>query len=247
MTDFSPWHRDPNRPPAHPMRVWIWLGFLLAVTVAIWALFRLFPEVSLSDWDTAWVLRLGAALALTASALVFGRRVSLGEAARYGSIWVAIAGVLMLGYSFRDVLQAARDRVARELFPSEPVADGSGTVVLTENEDGAYYATGEVNGVRVRFAIDTGANDIVLAPDDARRAGIDPAFLTYDREIGTANGVGHAAEVTLDSLTLGPVQLYGLRVSVDKTPMATSLLGMAFLRRMHSFEFRDHRLYLRWR
>ena len=247
MTDSNPWHRSPNpTPPPHPARVWVWLGLLIAITVAVWALFQLFPEVSLSDMDKANLIPLVGILALLSSAVLFGRRTSLGEAARNITIWIAIAGILMLGYAFRVELGEARDRIARELFPSEPVADGSGTVALNESDDGGYYAIGEVNGARVRFAIDTGASDVVLAPDDARRAGIDPGVLTYNHATGTANGTGLTADTTLDSLTLGPMAFYNLRVSVNQRPMATSLLGMAFLRRMRSFEFRDHRLYLRW-
>jgi aspartyl protease family protein len=246
MTDHNPWHRSPT-PPPHPARVWLWLGLLIACSVCVWALFHLFPEVSLSDMDTAQLIRLVGILALVSSGVLFGRRTSWGEAARNVAIWVAVAAVLMLGYSFRDVLGEARDRVARELLPAEPVADGAGTVALSESEDGGYYATGEVNGARVRFAIDTGASDIVLAPDDARRAGIDPTTLTYNHATGTANGTGMTADATLDSLALGPIVLDDVRVSVNQRPMATSLLGMAFLQRMKSFEFRGHRLYLRWR
>jgi aspartyl protease family protein len=247
MTYTNPWSRDPNPPPPHPARVWIWFGFLLACTVGIWALFHLFPEVSLSDMDTGWLLRLVAVLAFASSAILFGRRTTFGDAARNIAIWIAIAGVLMLGYSFRGELETARDRIAQELMPSEPVVDGSGTVVLSENEDSAYYVTAEVNGTRVRFAIDTGSSDIVLSPADARRVGIDPSALNYDRYTSTPNGTGHAATVTLDSLALGPIQLSEQSASVNQAAMDTSLLGMTFLHQMKSFEFRDHHLYLHWR
>jgi hypothetical protein len=100
----APWNRTPNPPPPHPARVWVWLGFLIACIVGIWALFHLFPEVSLSDWDTAWLFRLVAVLALVSSGILFGRRMPLGEALRNIAIWVAIAGVLMLGYSLRGAL-----------------------------------------------------------------------------------------------------------------------------------------------
>jgi predicted aspartyl protease len=35
-------------------------------------------------------------------------------------------------------------------------------------------------------------------------------------------------------------------VSINQAPMQTSLLGAAFLRRLKSFGFGDHRLILRW-
>jgi aspartyl protease family protein len=243
MTD--PWHRDPT--PPHPARVYVWFGLLIAIGVGVWALFHLFPEVSLSDVDTAWLIRLVGILAVSASAIMSAPRMGFGQVARNIAIWVAIAAVAVIGYSFRDVLAPVGDRVAGEFLPSEPRAQGADTVVLNETAAGDYRATGEVNGVRVRFAVDTGASDIVLSPDDARRAGIDISGLTYDRETLTANGLGHTADITVGSLTLGPIQLANLRVSVNQAPMESSLLGMAFLRRMKSFEVRDHRLYLKWR
>src|ERR1700753_1335403 len=93
----TPWNRDPNPPPPHPARVWIWLGFLIAITVGVWALFHLFPQVSLSDMDIGWLIRLVAVLALASSALLFGRRTSLGEAARTIAVRGALGGVAALG------------------------------------------------------------------------------------------------------------------------------------------------------
>ena len=248
MPNDDPWarERDP-RPPPHPARVYVWLGFLIACGVGIWALFHLFPEVSLSDMDTAWMVRLVGVLALGSSAILLGRQFRAREIVRNIAIWLAIGAVLAIGYSFRDVLTAVRDRVGAEFLPTEPVAADAHTVVLTETEGGDYLATAQVNGIRVRFAIDTGASDIVLSPQDARRIGIDTATLSYIHDTGTANGVGHTADVTVASLTLGPIRFENLRVSVNQAPMDTSLLGMAFLRRMQSFEFKDHKLYLHWR
>ena len=101
--------------------------------------------------------------------------------------------------------------------------------------------------MRVRFAVDTGASDIVLSPADARRAGIDVDALTFDKETTTANGLGHGASVVLASLTLGPIHLTNVRATVNQAGLDRSLLGMAFLRRMKSVSFADHTLTLRWR
>ncbi len=248
MPHDDPWARarDP-RPKPHPLRVFAWLGFLIACSIGIWALFHLFPEVALSDMDTAWLVRLVGVLALVSSAILFGRRFRAREVVRNIAIWLGVGAVLLLGYSYRDVLTAMRDRVSAEFLPTEPIAADARTVVLTETEAGDYRATGEVNGIRVRFAIDTSASDIVLSPEDARRIGIDTTALNYIHDTGTANGVGHTADATVASLTLGPIRFENLRVSVNQAPMDTSLLGMAFLRKMQSFEFRGHKLYLRWR
>ena len=248
MPHDDPWRREAQpRQPVHPARVYIWLGFLIACSVGIWALFHLFPEVSLSEMDTAWVVRLVAILALGSSAILFGRQFRARDVARNIAIWLAVGAVLAIVYSCRDVFAPLGARMEGEFLPAEPRALDDRTVVLTETDAGDYRATGEVNGIRVRFAIDTGASDIVLSPQDARRIGIDTSALSYTHETGTANGAGHAADVTVASLALGPIRFENLRVFVNQAPMDSSLLGMAFLRRMQSFESREHKLYLRWR
>jgi len=247
MTNDNPWRRQPNPPPPHPARVYVWLGFLIACGIGIWALFHLFPEVSLSDMDTAWMVRLVGILALGSSAILLGRQFRAREIVRNIAIWLAIGAVLAIGYSYRDLFAPLGARVEGELLPAEPRALDARTVVLTETAGGDYLATGEVNGVRVRFAIDTGASDIVLSPQDAQRIGIDTNALSYIHETGTANGTGHTADATVASLAVGPIRFENLPVSVNQAPMDTSLLGMAFLRRMQSFEFKDHKLYLHWR
>ncbi len=242
--EHDPWLPDDASPPPHPARVYVWFGLLIAIAVGVWALFKLFPEVNLSEMDTAWMLRLTAILALAMSSLVFARQFKLRESLRHIAIWIAIGGVLLLGYSFRDAFDGVGARLRGELLPAEPLAAGAGTVVLTETENGDYQGTGAVNGVRVRFAVDTGASDIVLSREDAQRAGIDTAALRYTREVGTANGIGHGAETTVASLTLGSIAFADVAVTVNDAPLGTSLLGMAFLRRLKSFEFKGHKLYL---
>lgn len=248
MTDRNPWQRDTfPPPPPNRFRAYIWLAWIIAVGVGVWALFRLFPEVSLSSPQEARVFYLAALAVLFGSSIVFGRRFSWSEAARNVAIWSGIAAVLIAFYLYRDDLGDFGARVRSGFLPTEPVVAGADTVVLTETPQEDYSATGEVDGVRVRFIVDTGASDIVLSPDDARRAGIDTTALAYDRETGTANGIGHGAPFTLASLTLGPIHLTNVPVLIDQAPMDGSLLGLSFLRRLKSFEFKDHRLVMRWR
>ncbi len=86
--------------------------------------------------------------------------------------------------------------------------------------------SGAVNVTPVRFTVDTGASDIVLSPADAERAGIDVAGWTTAAK--PARRIRHRAAratVTLASLTLGPIRLEHIDVSVNQAPMAGSLLG----------------------
>jgi aspartyl protease family protein len=242
MSTPNPWQRTP--PPRPPIaRVYVWLGVLVALLALVLALFHFFPEVTPSDTDSAWAVQAVGIVALLSSSLIFSRRIGWSQALRNIAIWLAVAGVLAIGFTFRDTF----DDVAAAFLPAEPHDAGNGTVTLSETDSGDYQATGEVNGVRVRFAVDTGASDIVLSPADARRAGIAVDALTYDKETTTANGLGHGASVVLASLTLGPIHLTNVPASVNQAGLDRSLLGMAFLRRMTSVIFAGHTLTLRWR
>src|SRR5206468_129815 len=79
---------------------------------------------------------------------------------------------------------------------------------------------GKVNGQRVRFIVDTGATDVVLSPDDARRLGLDVGKLAYIHGAETANGVGYGAEYVADSLEVGPIAMTGVKMTVNQAPMS---------------------------
>jgi aspartyl protease family protein len=118
-------------------------------------------------------------------------------------------------------------------------------LALSESADGHFYVMGEANGTRIRFLIDTGASDIVLSPSDAARLGIDVTALDFSRAYQTANGLGQGASYRLDNLAIGPIALMDVPVSINRSEMSSSLLGMSFLKQMASFEIRDRHLYLR--
>ena len=109
------------------------------------------------------------------------------------ALWVAIAAVLVLGYSYRTELSGMLTRVETEFLPGSAVATAPHEMTLTESDDGNYYVYGEVNGTQVKFLIDTGASDIVLSPEDARRIGIDMTSLDFGHKFETANGVVEGA------------------------------------------------------
>ncbi len=118
--------------------------------------------------------------------------------------------------------------------------------MLTESQGGNFFIFGEANGVRVRFLIDTGASDTVLSPADAQAIGIDLRALDFSKVYSTANGMGRGASYTLDSLSVGPISVSPMPVSVNGAEMNSSLLGMTFLRRLRSFEIQGRRLILRY-
>jgi aspartyl protease family protein len=250
MSDHDgPWgaHRPPPAPRARRRsRVILWLALLATACAGIWMLERAFPG-QLSGADRAYVWLDFGLLALVSSGIVLAPRRRLGEVARHALIWAGVATVLVLGYTFRDGLLWVALKVRSELIPAYAVAAAPHTLVLNQSDDGNFYVMGVVNGTPVRFLVDTGASDIVLSPGDAERLGIDLASLKFDRPYQTANGTGFGASIAMDRLSVGPIRLTQVPVSINQASMETSLLGMTFFRKLDSFEIRGGRLFLKWR
>ncbi len=248
MSNPGPWKHPPGREPQPARsysRIALWIAAMLIGTIALVELARLFPDQDQSGNGDVYMVRNVALLALLSSGILYSRRIGLGELARNIAIWTAIAAVLLIGYAYQGELADVGTRLRSELFPSYAVASDKHVVVLTESEGGDYKVTGDVDGTAVTFVVDTGASDVVLSPADARRMGIDPDSLAYDRNYETANGAGLGAALNVNSITIGGITLAHIKVSVNRSPMSYSLLGMTFLKRLKSFEFRDRRLYLR--
>jgi aspartyl protease family protein len=244
-TPDDPWHED--APPKHSgIRLAIWLGLIALVGFAIWQLSVLFPGQVNSDLNQAYVIQAIVLIALISSGLIFVRRINVRETVRNIAIWVAIAAVLIVGLSFRDEIESVAMRVRSELVPGYALETGEHELVLTESNGGNFYIFGEANGVRVRFLIDTGASDTVLSPADAASLGIDVRSLDFSKVYGTANGMGRGASYTLDTLSVGPISISPMPVSINGAEMNSSLLGMTFLRRLRSFEIQGRRLILRY-
>jgi aspartyl protease family protein len=242
--------RPAGTPERQPLKVGrgfaLWLGLIAIAGLTFFALTQAFPG-QLSGLDQTNALQALGLLALVSSGLVYARRVNFGVAARNAAIWVAIGAVAILGYSFRAEFADAFTRMRGEIIPAYAVSQTPQSMTVTASSDGAFYILGAVNGKAVRFAIDTGANGILLSPDDARRAGIDPASLKFASPAETANGVGYMATATAQTFDVGALKLSNVPLAVNQTPMSSSLLGMAFLRRMDDVDLHGDRLTLKWK
>jgi aspartyl protease family protein len=106
------------------------------------------------------------------------------------------------------------------------------SAMATIDERGHFVADGQINGVPIRFTIDTGATFISLPAGEARRLGLD--YLKGRKAImETANGVAAAYRVKLDTVRVGDLTVNNVDAVVmegDSLPVA--LLGMSFLNRM---------------
>ena len=248
MQTQGPWKQNPEPPrPDRNLRFVVWLALLALGTYALWQLADAYPDSLGTSGERAGFVWGVVIAALLGARLIVGRRARLGEALRNALFWALLALLLMFVYAYQDEFRAAAARVGLELRPSEPAVITDNVMVLTMSSDGHFYALGEADGTPVRFLVDTGSSDIVLSPGDARRLGINMADLSFTRSYETANGIGRGAPYTLHRLKVGPIELHDIEVSVNESGSSPSLLGMAFLKRLASYEFEGRKLYLRWR
>jgi len=109
---------------------------------------------------------------------------------------------------------------------------GGDTVTLIADSRGHFFTVGVVNGVSLRFMVDTGASSVVLSSVDARRIGIN--YLAGKRGLTqTANGVVPVYTVKLDTLRIGDITVNNVDATViEGDKLSFGLLGMSFLSRM---------------
>ncbi len=107
----------------------------------------------------------------------------------------------------------------------------SDRLVLQADGQGHFFTTGTINGVSVRFLVDTGASMISLGASDARRMGLD--FNRGQKGISqTANGQVMVSKVQLDNVRIGGMTLHQVDAVIHQTDLPIALLGMSVLNRM---------------
>src|ERR1700744_6003773 len=98
----GPWDRPKPKQPVSRLRFYVWIAVLVGGGLALWGLSRAFPNSGDSaGWNETWMVRNVAILALVSGTIVSSRAFKVGEMVRNGAIWVAIAGVLLLGYAYQ--------------------------------------------------------------------------------------------------------------------------------------------------
>jgi aspartyl protease family protein len=185
--------------------------------------------------------------------------------------FVAFAAVLGASYlsnavpvrSAAAALQARSSGIARDFLPVSWSVQGLGQidlpsqsrsetgpvygqVELRADSAGQYSAMVEVDGRQLPMLVDTGATFLCLSYADAERLGLAPAPGDFTVDVTTANGIIHAARVTLRQVRLDRLQVRDVSALVlPRGVGGMSLLGMSFLRKLGSFEMASGTLILR--
>jgi len=171
-------------------------------------------------------------------------RSNFGKAIKYFALWVAIGTALFVGYSLKDDFVNFGYKLKAELIPHSGRSHGN-KIEFRSQRDGHFVVNSVVDGMKIRFLIDTGASDVVLNLSDAERLGINLKKLSFHKLYHTANGIGRGAPVQLGMVKIGPIEIDNVRASVNGAKMKTSLLGMSFLSRIGGYEVVGNRLTLK--
>ncbi|MDX1654165.1 MAG: TIGR02281 family clan AA aspartic protease [Candidatus Competibacteraceae bacterium] len=139
--------------------------------------------------------------------------------------WVGLLGLLTLLF---DQWLEGRNYPNRDLEVA--VSNGVREVRLQRNAAGHYLAPGAINGYPVRFLLDTGASNVTVPAELAHRLELDYGPPLRAR---TANGTITVYLTQLRRVALGPIELAGVRASINPHMEGeTVLLGMSFMREL---------------
>ena len=152
--------------------------------------------------------------------------------------WLALLGMLTL--FFNDMLEKQQNPNMAVI--GQVSEEGIREVVLTRNRAGHYLSSGFINGHAVVFLLDTGASDVAIPADVARRIGLrGEQPIRYQ----TANGMVTGFLTRLDEISVGNIRLNNVRAGINPSMKDQHiLLGMSFLKHLE-FTQRGNQLILR--
>ena len=128
-------------------------------------------------------------------------------------------------------LGPARRQTSPAIAAQTSPAAATNYAVVPTNDRGDLIADGEVNGMPVRFAVDTGATFITLPAGEASRLGLD-YHNGQKLVMETANGNVFAYRLKLDTVRVGGVAVHDVdAVITEGNSLPIALLGMSFLNR----------------
>lgn len=135
-----------------------------------------------------------------------------------------VIGMAMASYFFNNWQQQKHN-------PNQYLSsDTQQPVVLQQNTQGHYVATGMINDVAVVFLLDTGATDVSIGQKLASEIGLKAQG---EQRVSTANGVITVYPTLLNSVSLGGLRASNIEAHIN--PYADDnivLLGMSFLKHL---------------
>ena len=111
-------------------------------------------------------------------------------------------------------------------------------------DDGHFWAIAEINGVRRRMLIDSGATTTAISAATAKAANLDLDESPFGTVLSTANGDIAVSRSTVKKLDVGTITTSDLSVVVSPSFGDTDVLGMNFLSRLKGWRVEGDTLIL---
>ncbi len=181
---------------------------------------------------------------LLAVSLLTRREMGFGQIIKYCAGWAALIMIFVALYAYRFEFGGFKDRMMGAMNPTKARLNEGGQIVIEISEAGHFFIDLKINGVPMRFMIDTGASSIVIDKNQAREIGIDMQNLVFNKRYETANGEVFGAGAVVKEIEVANIKFSDVNVSVNGAELDTPLLGMSFLRRFKKYEFYQDRLIL---
>jgi aspartyl protease family protein len=140
-------------------------------------------------------------------------------------MWVSLFGAGFLLLTFRDDLGYVAQRLRAEAT-GQPVVSGQ-ELRIPMAIDGHFWIEGSLNGLPVKFLVDSGATMTTIGRDTAADAGISVSD-RRNQLVRTGNGMLRVATARADRLAIGPIERrqVGLHVADHED---LNVLGMNYL------------------
>ena len=154
-------------------------------------------------------------------------------------MWVALIGLFAV--LFQNWFDQSNN--PNRQVDSSVTRKGEREVVLERNRYGHYVVSGHINEFPVTLMLDTGASDVSVPQQIARRIGLKQGpEVTYN----TANGPAKGYMTTLESIRIGNIVMHDIPASINPNVNEDEiLLGMSFLKKLE-FTQRGNTLTLRY-
>jgi aspartyl protease family protein len=165
------------------------------------------------------------ALMLLAGALI-GRRAPLAKGMTSILAFVVIFGAGFIVFSFRDDLHYVAQRLESEAT-GRPVELAGDVIRVPMAIDGHFWLEADVNGVPVRFLVDSGATMTTIGRRTAALAGV-PVSEQRNQLVRTGNGLIRVASTRAESVRLGDIERSNVRMFVADGD-ELNVLGMNYL------------------
>ncbi|MGN6279216.1 MAG: retropepsin-like aspartic protease family protein [Sphingomonas sp.] len=191
---------------------------------------------------TANVLFLVLLLVLVGSSVV-ARRMPIGQMAKMALAWVAIFAVAMLIVAGRHRIAAVWSDLTGGFSDGGQSVQG-GIVRIAKADDGHFWAVAEINGVRRRMLIDSGATVTAISSATAKAAKLDLNESPFGTTLSTANGDIAVTRSSIDDLKIGTIETHDLDAVVSPAFGDTDILGMNFLSRLKGWRVEGDTLIL---